>query len=96
MRARGEPSLTKSVEWIYSYAEMVIMKPGFQTNHLWTRDSVAESDWFIIRHTGGTTGKPKGVAYSHRTWLDAGRDWFYNFPPMDPDDVCSMWAYFSW
>ena len=49
---------------------------------------VAESDWFIIRHTGGTTGKPKGVAYSHRTWLDAGRDWFYNFPPMDPDDVC--------
>ena len=22
--------------------------------------SVAESDWFIIRHTGGTTGKPKG------------------------------------
>ena len=36
-------------------------------------------DWFIIRHTGGTTGKPKGVGYSHRSWLAAGRDWFYNF-----------------
>jgi len=50
--------------------------------------SIQEDDWFIIRHTGGTTGKPKGVAYSHRTWIDAGRDWFYNFPPMEPGDVC--------
>jgi acyl-CoA synthetase (AMP-forming)/AMP-acid ligase II len=45
-------------------------------------------DWYIIRHTGGTTGKPKGVAYSHRSWLAAGRDWFYNFPPMDAGEVC--------
>ncbi|MGK0313476.1 MAG: acyl-CoA synthetase (AMP-forming)/AMP-acid ligase II, partial [Ilumatobacter sp.] len=26
-------------------------------------------DWYIIRHTGGTTGKSKGVAYTHRSWL---------------------------
>jgi acyl-CoA synthetase (AMP-forming)/AMP-acid ligase II len=45
-------------------------------------------DWFIIRHTGGTTGKPKGVGYNHRSWLAAGRDWFYNFPPMEAGDVC--------
>lgn len=45
-------------------------------------------DWYIIRHTGGTTGKPKGVAYSHRSWLAAGRDWFYNFPPMQAGDAC--------
>ena len=45
-------------------------------------------DWYIIRHTGGTTGKPKGVAYTHRSWLAAGRDWFYNFPPMQAGDVC--------
>jgi len=50
--------------------------------------SLAPSDWYIIRHTGGTTGKPKGVAYSHQSWLAAGRDWFYNFPPMDAGDVC--------
>jgi acyl-CoA synthetase (AMP-forming)/AMP-acid ligase II len=45
-------------------------------------------DWFVIRHTGGTTGNPKGVAYSHRSWLAAGRDWFYHFPPMEAGDVC--------
>lgn len=45
-------------------------------------------DWYIIRHTGGTTGRSKGVAYSHRSWLAAGRDWFYNFPPMQVGDAC--------
>jgi len=49
---------------------------------------IEPDDWYIIRHTGGTTGKPKGVAYSHRSWLAAGRDWFYNFPPMDAGEVC--------
>jgi len=50
--------------------------------------AIAPDDWCVIRHTGGTTGKSKGVAYSHKSWLDAGRDWFYNFPPMDPGDAC--------
>ncbi len=49
---------------------------------------VNEDDWFIIRHTGGTTGQSKGVGYTHKTWLDAGRDWFYNFPPVEIGDVC--------
>lgn len=50
--------------------------------------SIDPDDWYIIRHTGGTTGKPKGVAYTHRSWLAAGRDWFYNFPPMQAGDAC--------
>ena len=45
-------------------------------------------DWYVIRHTGGTTGRSKGVAYSHRSWLAAGRDWFYNFPPMQVGEAC--------
>ena len=45
-------------------------------------------DIFIIRHTGGTTGKSKGVAYTHKAWLAAGRDWFYAFPPVEPGDKC--------
>lgn len=49
---------------------------------------ISPDDWYIIRHTGGTTGKAKGVAYSHRSWLAAGRDWFYNFPPMQVGDPC--------
>jgi len=49
---------------------------------------VSPDDWFIIRHTGGTTGEPKGVGYTHKAWLDAGRDWFYQFPPVEPGDKC--------
>ena len=45
-------------------------------------------DYFIIRHTGGTTGLSKGVAYNHKAWLAAGRDWFYTFPPVEPGDKC--------
>lgn len=50
--------------------------------------AIHQDDWFIIRHTGGTTGPSKGVAYTHKTWLDAGRDWFFNFPPVQKGDVC--------
>ena len=49
---------------------------------------IGEDDLFIIRHTGGTTGQSKGVAYTHRAWLAAGRDWFYAFPPVEPGDKC--------
>jgi len=49
---------------------------------------ISDDDNFIIRHTGGTTGKSKGVAYTHRAWLAAGRDWFYLYPPVEPGDTC--------
>ena len=49
---------------------------------------VQEDDYFIIRHTGGTTGPSKGVAYTHKSWLDTGRDWFFAFPPVQKGDVC--------
>ncbi len=48
----------------------------------------APDDYYIIRHTGGTTGLGKGVAYTHKSWLAAGRDWFYLFPPVEPGDKC--------
>lgn len=50
--------------------------------------AVDPDDYFIIRHTGGTTGLSKGVAYTHKAWLAAGRDWFYAFPPVEPGDKC--------
>ena len=49
---------------------------------------IDEQDNYIIRHTGGTTGQSKGVAYTHRAWLAAGRDWFYLYPPVEPGDKC--------
>ena len=45
-------------------------------------------DNYIIRHTGGTTGLGKGVAYTHKSWLCAVRDWFYLYPPVEPGDKC--------
>jgi acyl-CoA synthetase (AMP-forming)/AMP-acid ligase II len=50
--------------------------------------AIDAEDFFIIRHTGGTTGKSKGVAYTHRAWLAAGRDWFYLYPPAEPGGSC--------
>ena len=48
---------------------------------------VDADDWFIIRHTGGTTGLPKGVGYTHKSWLNAGRDWFYALPTPQIGDI---------
>lgn len=41
---------------------------------------INERDLYIIRHTGGTTGAPKAVPNSHRTWIAAARDYFYPLP----------------
>jgi acyl-CoA synthetase (AMP-forming)/AMP-acid ligase II len=49
---------------------------------------VREDDYYIIRHTAGTSGLSKGVAYTHRTWLATGHDWFYTFPPLELGDAC--------
>ncbi|QQS11385.1 MAG: AMP-binding protein [Rhodospirillales bacterium] len=49
---------------------------------------IAPDDYYILRHTGGTTGKSKGVAITHRGWLATARDWFYAYPPVEPGDAC--------
>ena len=49
---------------------------------------VSLDDVFIIRHSAGTTGKPKGIAYTHRAWMSATRDWFYMLPPVELGDSC--------
>ena len=49
---------------------------------------ISPDDFFIIRHTGGTTGQAKAVGYTHKGWLAAGRDWFYIFPQVLPGDAC--------
>lgn len=49
--------------------------------------AVSPDDVFVIRHTGGTTGKARGVAYTHEMWWRAARDWFYLFPPPEVGDA---------
>jgi acyl-CoA synthetase (AMP-forming)/AMP-acid ligase II len=45
-------------------------------------------DLHLIRHSAGTTGKPKGIPFSHRSWMATERDWMVVLPPFEPGDRC--------
>lgn len=49
--------------------------------------TVKPDDWYIIRHSGGTTGRPKGVGYTHQDWLLCCRNWFEGMPPLKPSSA---------
>jgi acyl-CoA synthetase (AMP-forming)/AMP-acid ligase II len=48
---------------------------------------IRDDDPHLLRHTGGTTGKPKALVITNRMWMSTSRDWFYNFPPPGPGDA---------
>ena len=48
---------------------------------------IAEDDWYVIRHSGGTTGRPKGVGYTHKDWLLVCRNWMYPIARLHSDSV---------
>lgn len=48
---------------------------------------VNPDDWFIIRHSSGTSGLPKGVGYTHHGWIANSRNWFCRLPAPDWDTV---------
>ncbi|HEY7009626.1 MAG TPA: AMP-binding protein, partial [Jatrophihabitantaceae bacterium] len=43
--------------------------------------------WFIIRHSAGTTGTPKGVAYTQHDWVLNCRNWAYSLERMQRGSV---------
>lgn len=48
---------------------------------------INEDDLYLIRHTGGTTARSKGVAFTHRRWISTARDWLYNWPTIEMGDA---------
>jgi acyl-CoA synthetase (AMP-forming)/AMP-acid ligase II len=48
---------------------------------------VGPDDWYIIRHSAGTTGQPKGVGYTQHDWLVNCRNWFYRLSPLRMSSV---------
>lgn len=48
---------------------------------------VDSDDWYIIRHSAGTTGRPKGVGYTQHDWLVNCRNWYYRLPNLGWDSV---------
>ncbi len=49
--------------------------------------NIDSNDYLVIRHTGGTTGKAKGVAYRHLAWINICRAFFAEMPPILPGDA---------
>lgn len=50
---------------------------------------ISADDYYVIRHSGGTTGRSKGMAFSHRAWMETERDWTYRLPPIEAGDACT-------
>ena len=72
--------------------EHLIMRDENYDSWLATHDNtdpnpdISLEDLFIIRHSGGTTGIPKGIAFSHSAWMNMNRDWTYRCPPIETGD----------
>lgn len=49
---------------------------------------IQDSDIYIIRHSGGTTGLPKGMAFSNKQWMNMERDWILRLPNLEAGDAC--------
>ena len=91
--AAGDPEIREATAGLEDEPEaldhVVIRDEGYES---WLAGQEASdpdphvdpNDPYIIRHTGGTTGLPKGVGYTHRL-VAAGRDWFYAWPPVEGD-----------
>lgn len=90
---RFEQSVRKIVPDLPQIAHILIRDEGYEA---WLAAQSAvdpmivahEDDLYAIRHTGGTSGLAKGVAYSHKSWISVCRDWFYIFPQVNPGDAC--------
>lgn len=48
---------------------------------------VAEDDWYIIRHSSGTSGRPKGVGYRQHAWVANCRNWVVRLPRLNSESV---------
>lgn len=48
---------------------------------------VKDDDWYVIRHSSGTSGRPKGVGYTHHGWVTNSRNWFVRLPRIGWDTV---------
>jgi acyl-CoA synthetase (AMP-forming)/AMP-acid ligase II len=47
---------------------------------------VRPNDLYAIRHTGGTSGWPKGVPFTHRSWIDMSTQVYFDMPPVRAGD----------
>jgi acyl-CoA synthetase (AMP-forming)/AMP-acid ligase II len=87
------PAVAGLVDELPALEHVIVRDSGYESWLAEQRDTdpdpdIDPDDWYIIRHTGGTTGQAKGVANTHRSWLAAGRDWTYALPAVEVGDTC--------
>jgi acyl-CoA synthetase (AMP-forming)/AMP-acid ligase II len=84
----------RGIETLAPALEHVLVRDGGYEGWLARRPctdpdpAVSLDDFYVIRHSGGTTGLPKGMAFSHRAWMNTERDWTYRLPPIEAGDAC--------
>ena len=44
-------------------------------------------DFYVVRHSAGTTGTSKGIAFSHRAWMNTERNWTFLLAPLTLGDA---------
>src|SRR6202000_2588404 len=49
--------------------------------------AIDPDDFYVIRHSAGTTGMSKGIAFSHRAWMNTERNWTFLLPPISRGDA---------
>ena len=48
--------------------------------------AIDPDDFYVIRHSAGTTGRSKGIAFSHRAWMNTERNWTFLLEPISIGD----------
>jgi acyl-CoA synthetase (AMP-forming)/AMP-acid ligase II len=80
--ADGVPSVTFHLIRDESYEDQLAKASDIDPD-----PTVSPDDYYLIRHTAGTTGRSKGVAFTHWRWLATIRDWLYNWPVIELGDA---------
>jgi acyl-coenzyme A synthetase/AMP-(fatty) acid ligase len=76
------PTLDQVVVRDAGYEDWLAAQPGTDP-----MVEVGPDDWYVIRHSAGTTGRPKGVGYTQHDWLVNCRNWFYRLAPLRMSSV---------
>ncbi len=86
------PSRLREVEKVQGLKHIIVRDKGYEEwlssqSHEMPGIDIDADDLFIIRHSGGTSGLPKGIGITHRRWIISMRDWFFPLPPITPGDT---------
>lgn len=85
--------------WLLDYGSLLDLGREYESRHPQAFDQAVQAcqpeDLAALYYTSGTTGRPKGVMWTHRGLLAAGRNIVAAIPPQEGDDLFCL-APLSW